>query len=752
MASESNSRKRQTQGVQAQARQTNPAALQQGQAMTGGVDPRAALMQAAAQQVAARQGGGMPSMGGQMGMQRPVMAQGMGQPGMGVQVDPRRQLLQIMLQRQMQGGNPLARGAGKGMQPGQLAAMRMQQPGMMSQQAPQPFMGSGLPKYDPVRYAQPQAIVDSNRLKEAAQTLRDYQSAKAPIDVRIQHAQNWWRQRNWSEIELERGTKGTAKRKSATAWLKTSIIGKHADYMEAYPEPLFLARNQEDEPEAKHLSEIVPVILKKIDFEETYSKVGWQKIQEGTGIYGVTWDGQAENGMGEICIKRVNALNLFAEPGVEDIQESANVFCTRMENNARLLAMYPQLEGKIGRNAMEPKEYEPIEHKDKGDKTLVVDWYYKKRVNGREVVHYCQFVDDVVLYSSENERPDRGHYDHGLYPFIPDVMLPDADCMYGQGVVDEGKDTQIDIDEMSQAMVTNVKANATPRFFMRQDGGVNPEQFLDWSIPIVDTNASLGDDTIRKIDMVQLDGNSISFYQGKVEELKHITGNTEVMNGEVPSGVTSGVAIAALKEDAGRSSKDSNRASYRAMKKLYLMVVELMRQFYTMDRQFRIVGEDGMVSYMHYQNTGLQLRTQMTPYGMSYRKPEFDVDVHVQRENAYTRMALNDLATQFYQMGLFNPMMAPQALAMLQMMEFTGKEKIVRLIQQNFMQTMMQLGGNAAGTLPPAQGGGGGEPAKEGATTPTEEDATEAGRGRNEQAHTPATDRMQNRVNEAVRP
>lgn len=700
------------------------------------------------------QGQGVPGMGAAMvAMQWPMMAQGMPPAMMGAGMRPYGQGMQTPVTG-MQAPvrqDPWAQGQqAMGMQAGdrfrQVLQQRLAQ--RMSQQD-DPYEGTGAQRSDPVKYAQPQAPVDEKRLKQATQRLKDYMSAKSPIDKRIIHAQEWWRQRNWREIDRERGTKGTQPRKSATAWLKTSIIGKHSDYMEAYPEPIFLARNQEDEAEAQHLSEIVPVILKKIDFEETYSKVGWQKNIEGTGIYGITWDGQADHGMGEISIRRINALNIFATPGIEDIQDADNVFCTRMEDNAKLLAMYPQLEGRLGRDAVTTSEYEPLEHKDKEDKTIVVDWYYKKHVNGREVVHYCQYVNDVVLYSSENERPDRGHYDHGLYPFVFDTLLPDAECVYGQGLVDEAKDTQMDIDTINQAAVTNAICNATPRYFMRQDGGINPEQFLDWSIPLIDCNASLGNDTLQKVDVPQMDANTLNFYTSKVEELKTITGNTDVVNGDVPSGVTSGVAIAALREDSGRQSKDANRASYRAMKKLYLMVVELMRQFYTMDRQFRIVGEDGMVSYLHYQNTGLQLQTQMTPYGVSYRMPYFDVDVHVQRENAYTRMALNDLATQFYQMGLFNPMQAPQALSMLQMMEFTGKEKMVRLVQQNFMQTMAQMGGVAPSAPAPMQGGG---PVDKGATTPTEEDATEAGTGRNAQAHTPATDRMRQRVADAVRP
>lgn len=665
--------------------------------------------------------------------------------------DPRR----MLMQRLGMGGGGMRRAGGAPMM-GYTQAAMAQQPRqsmgaapMRGVDSPRPTMGTSLGKDDPVRMGRA-APVDEERVKEAMRTLLKYKSAKAATDERIIRAQEWWRQRNWDEIYRERGTVGTQPHKTSTGWLKTAVVTAHADYMEAYPEPLFLARNQEDEAEAQHLSEIIPVILSQINFEETYSDVGWQKLTEGTGIYGVTWDGQAQHGMGEISISKINALNFYAEPGIEDVQDSANVFCVRMEDNRRLEAIYPELVGHLSGPEMTPNTYEPLDEQDRSDKSLVVDWYYKKHNGQKEVLHYCKFVGENVLFASENEQSmqQTGYYAHGLYPFIVDPLLPDAETIYGQGIIDEGKGAQTDIDTMSQAMVTNAVANATPRYFMRQDGGVNAQQFLDWSIPIIDCNLNLGNDTLQRVDVPQMDGNTLSFYNSKIEEIKHVTGNTEAANGEIPSGITSGVALAAVYEHSGKRSKDSNRSSYRAMKQLYLMMVELMRQFYSMDRQFRIVGEDGMVSYMHYTNAGLMLRTQMTPYGMTYRMPLFDVDAHVQRENAYTRMAINDLATQFYNMGLFNPMAAPQALSMLQMMEFTGKDKVVRMIQQNFMQTMAAMGGAAPGGAPQGQQ----EQQGKAVASPVEDDKTEPRAQRNDAAHTPATDRMEQRVNNAVRP
>lgn len=626
----------------------------------------------------------------------------------------------------------------------QLRQQRDIQPGGAAPQG----MNSNADRMDPSGVAPEAMTID--RIKEASAILDKYRAGKASVEDRVIRAQQWWKMRNWEQIQAERGTKGTQPKKSNTAWLWNCIVGKHAEAMDAYPEPLFLARTPDDEAEAKILSDVVPVVLEQNGFEETYSQCAWQKETEGTALYGVFWDGKAMNGMGDIKVRKINALNFYSEPGVEDLQESRNVFNVKLVHKDVLEQQYPELQGKLGTNPQKVAEYMHDDHVDNADKVMVVDWYYKKWVNGRRILHYCQFVNDQILYASENDMScyQAGYYHDGLYPFVNDVLFPVADSIYGIGYIDVGKDTQADIDEMSQAMVTNAKVSATPRYFVSKSSGINHQQFMDLSNALVESNANLGTDSVLPIQTPQLPGNAVEMYNGKIEELKFITGNTDVQNGAVPSGVTSGIAIQALKEDAGRSSKDASRTSYRAMKRLYTMVIERIRQFYTLQRQFRIVGEDGAMKYLQYSNAGLQMQVGMGINGQpTYRLPIIDVEVHVQRESAYTRMALNDLATQFYQMGIFNPMMANQALMMLSMMEFKGKETIVQKVTLNAQMMAMQQAMQQAmlAKAVPAQ-------PVEGQTAPKEEDATEAGKAKEDQATSPAIERMRANLDEAIRP
>ena len=537
--------------------------------------------------------------------------------------------------------------------------------------------------------------IGEEQVNKGWQLLRKYKAGKARLEARVIEAQQWWRLRNWQEIEREKGQKGSSSAKSGTAWLWNCIVGKHADAMDSFPEPLILPRAMDDKQEAEKLSKIVPVVMQLNGFEQVYSDAQWQKMQEGTAIYGVYWDRSKLNGLGDISIQQISALNLFWEPGVSDIQDSSNVFHVRLEDNDALEQTYPELVGQLKTSPMSLNKYKYDDNVDTSNKSLVVDWYYHRHDGGRKTLHYIKFVGHHVLYATEDDQElaERGLYDDGEYPFVLDVLYPVEGSPCGYGMVDIGKDTQKDIDLVNQALVTNAVMAATPRFFARKDGGINEAEFADWTKPIVHCNGNLGQDSLQQIMVAAFPGNALGMLQQKVDELKFVTGNTDVNNGGVPSGVTAASAIAALKEDSGRASKDANLAAYRAYRKLVMMVIERIRQFYDLPRQFRITGMHGEEQFVQYSNAGIVPQPQGMAFGadMGYRMPVFDIEVRAQRETAYSRQSLNELAIQLYGMGIFNPQGAEQAMMLLEMMDFKGKDELLQKIQQQAIMQHMLL-------------------------------------------------------------
>ena len=528
------------------------------------------------------------------------------------------------------------------------------------------------------------ARIGVEQIREANNTLQKYKQGKANLEQRIIDNEQWYKLRHW---ECMRDKKQQVQ--PTSAWLFNSLANKHADAMDNFPSPNILPREEGDKGEAEMLSSIIPVILEQNDFEETYDNVQDYRLKSGTGVYGIFWDNEKMNGLGDISILKADLINLFWEPGITDIQRSRHLFHVELADNDLLEQEYPQLRGKLSSSSIDLSKYVYDDTVDTSTKSAVVDWYYKKRQNGRNVLHYCKYVNDVVLFATENdpEMAERGWYDHGQYPFVFDPLFSMEGTPCGFGYIDVGKDTQAYIDRANQAIMQNMLANAKPRHFIRSDGSVNEAEYADTTKDFIHVDGSLGQDSILPVQGKPLNNVYIEVLHDKIDELKETTGNRDISTGGTTSGVTAASAIAAMQEAGSKLSRDHNKASYRAFRKVVLMVIELIRQFYDLPRCFRIIGENGTARFVEYSNANLQPQMQGMEMGvdMGYRLPLFDVEITAQKASPYSKMSQNELALQFFGAGFFNPQMSDQALACLEMMDFDRKQGIMQRIAQNGM-------------------------------------------------------------------
>ena len=538
--------------------------------------------------------------------------------------------------------------------------------------------------------------VGEAQLKEFMAILRKYKEGRSQTETRIVASENWWKLRNTTEEKKTTGIGKDGGFTSVSGWLHNVIVSKHADAMEGYPEPNILPREDSDRQEAQTLSAIIPCILEQNQFEDTYSDAMWQKLKTGTACYKVVWDQGRLNGLGDIAVECVNLLNLYWEPGVTDIQRSRYLFHTELMDDDLLEEQFPELKGKLKGQTFMSTQFLYDDHVETAGKHTVIEVYYHKR--GK--LHHCRFVEGHVLTATENspELAERGLYDHGKFPYVFDPLYPIEGSPCGYGYVDICRNPQTEIDLLKTAFVKNAMVGATPRYFKRQDGGVNAQQFLDLSNPLVEVNGNLGEDSLRQIDFRALDGIYVNVLDRTIQELRETSGNTETSTGTSGSGVTAASAIAALQEASGKGSRDSTRAAYRAYGQIVELCIELIRQFYDLPRQFRIVGEYGMQQFISYTNGGLQAQHQGNDFGvdMGYRLPVFDIKVSAQKQNIYTKVSQNELALQFFQMGFFNPQLTDQTLMCLEMMDFEGKETIMQKVARygtihQKLQQYMQL-------------------------------------------------------------
>ena len=533
--------------------------------------------------------------------------------------------------------------------------------------------------------AAPVSKMTKERLHMAMQTLEKYKGGKARLDQRLVEVEQWWKIRHWEWMQ-EKGAKDDMK--TSSGWLFNVIVSKHADGIQSVPEANILPREEQDKPTAKMLSSIIPCILEQNEFDEIYSSTLWQKLKGGTGAWGIFWDGSKHNGIGDIAITRANLLHLIWEPGITDIQKSQNLFYVELIDIEILKQMYPQLanENLLNRQ-ISLRKYMTEDTVNEENKTMVVDWYYHTYHGGKKVLHLCKFVGDVVLYSSEDDPQlaERGLYDHGMYPFVLDPLFPVEGSPCGFGYVDVCKGAQEQIDILNQAVVKNALVNAIPRYMIRSDSGLNEAEFMDFTRPVVHFTGTMNQDAFAPIVTPALNGNCMVMIENKIGELKETSGNTDSSNGISQNSSQAASAIAALQEASGKVSRASTLSAYRAFCKIINQIIELIRQFYDVPRQFRITGEMGEEQYLTFDNRGMQPQQQGMDFGidMGLRLPAFDVKVSAQTKTAYSKNSQNELALALYTQGVFNPQMSDQALMLLDMMDFDGKDELMQKVQAN---------------------------------------------------------------------
>lgn len=546
---------------------------------------------------------------------------------------------------------------------------------------------------------EPRQAVTKERVQEFTTILEKYKEGKKNLDERIKNNQEWWKLRHYGNMNPKEGTAAVKDKsqiidnrpRSVTAWTVNAIINKHADYMDNYPEAICLPQEEADKEYAEKLSYVIPALYERINHEQTYSDEMWYKLIAGTCVECHTWNNSLQNGLGDIDISKCDILNLFWEPGITDIQDSEYFFHTQLLSNSKIRNMFPDipdLKTRLSNPTIDVTRYNYDDTVDTADHSMVVDVYYRKvNSQGKTVLHYCKYVNDIVLFASENmdEYENVGYYAHGKYPYIFDTMFPVEGSPCGFGYIDIVKQVQRDIDELNDNFMHNAKAASHRRYIVNNSSNINEEELVDSTQEIIHAEGSgLDDGNFKELVTAPLDSVYMALLDNRINEIKEVSNNRDVSSGGTSSGVTAASAIAAMQEAGSKTSRDQEASSYRAFKEGCYLDIELMGQFYDETRYFRITGENGQTEFVGFSNEGIKEQTTTDSLGNQLsRKPVYDIKVKPQKRSQYTKIAQNELMKELYSAGCFNPQNATQAAMLVSNMDFEGKDMLLNQISKN---------------------------------------------------------------------
>ncbi len=517
------------------------------------------------------------------------------------------------------------------------------------------------------------ASVDAMQLRGYWEELRRFRRARAERENRVREEEKFFRLRVAPKAHRNREGEVFA---PSSAWLVNTVLQKHADMMEHMPTAACFAREPGDVEDAKALSAILPVVLERCEFESVYSDNMWAKLKHGMCAYGVFWNNALENGIGDIDVRRVELSQLFWQPGIRRLQDSRAVYYVEAMEEEALYAAFPHYDGKG--TAAASMGLSGTAGENGG--IAVIDRYYKKRLpDGRTVLHYCKFTGECLLFASENDpQYADGWYEHAKYPFVLDILYPVEGECEGFGYIALAKDPQLYIDRMDRNLIEYMDWATRVRYFCKRNAGVREEDFADLTNRIIEVDGDIDEERLRQISVAGLDPFWLQLKNAKVDELKETTANRDFLQGAADGGVTAASAILALQEAGSKTVRDMVAASYRAFVQVVHLVLECVRQFYSEERCFRILGKNGGYEYLRWSNKNMA-RSEQAQLGdgtPAARRPIFDIDVRAERMDPYTRFSHNEMMMELYRMGVFAPENKVQASMLLAGMEFSGVGRV----------------------------------------------------------------------------
>ena len=393
-------------------------------------------------------------------------------------------------------------------------------------------------------------------VEKALEDLQKYVGGKSSVDAKATDNQEWWRLRHM-DIAPDAVEKG---RRSASAWAVNSILNKHADIMDSFPKPNVLPREVDDEGEAQMLTDIVPIALEQNDYEQVYRQMGWDFCIDGAAITGVFWDSNKNDGLGDVTISNIDVHNLFWQPGINDLEESAKVFHVSLQDVDVVKATYPQLADEIGpQDTGMITKYLHDDNIDTSNYVEVINMYYKKTVGlpvygedgitlihtiPKTYVHLAIIVGDKLAFCSENEPGyEKGFYQHGKYPFVIRRAFPIKDSPWGFGYLDIMKSPQMYIDAMDDDIIKIADMRARPRWWARKNANIDMDKFADWNEQIVEVASGELGEAVRPMDVPDVPSGIMQHKMNKIDELKETSGNRDFSQGSTQSGVTAASAI-----------------------------------------------------------------------------------------------------------------------------------------------------------------------------------------------------------------
>jgi hypothetical protein len=447
------------------------------------------------------------------------------------------------------------------------------------------------------------------------------------------------------------------------------------------PTGLILPTTAEDEEAAKIFTQVTDVVAERVDLDDKIDQVVRTGLLFGTGWFKVYWDntisgGSLEKGniwVGDVAIDVPDPSNIFTDPQAVTVEDCRFIIYA-VDKTVQWVEK--EFGVKVDPDeAIETDLYNRPSSNHGKDRVQFYEYWYKDK----EGIHCIYAAGGKVL------KHIRNVYKHGRYPFVPFVAKKNRKSIWGIGEPKNILNNQKLLNKLTELLTTNAILHSNPIALIDPRSGIDAKKWQNKPGQI--WHAKDPQTAVHWLQPPDMKNDLYKLMDKMVEFIERIGGVYDSVTGETPNGVTAATAIQLLQEQGSIPIKGIARNLYQAIKDVYELMIELIKENYTETRYIRIMGEDGTMEFMEFNAS-------------QYAEIDFDVKVTAGASTPTSKAYIAQLAAELFDKGILLPS------EYVEMQEgLPNKDRIVARLreQEAQMQQMMPPEGMPMEGMPPQE-------------------------------------------------
>lgn len=410
------------------------------------------------------------------------------------------------------------------------------------------------------------------------------------------------------------------------------------------PKGLILPTTQNDESVAELFTQITDVIAERVGLDETISDVVPTGLLLGISWFKVYWDNNKSGGQyipndptrttvwkGDVCIEAPDPSNIYHDPQAHKVEDCRYIIYA-VPKTVEWVKEKFNVVVEADHN-FETEIYDRPSVDQAKNRVMLYEYWYKE--NGK--------INCIYAAGGKMLKEIEEVYKHGRYPFVAFVPKKKRKSLTGIGEPKNIIANQKLLNKFLEMLTRNTMLTANPILFIDPKSGIDQNKFVAKPGVVQLANGLMeGKDPAKWFQPPEISRDVPMTIDKLIEMIERMSGVYDANTGETPGGVTAAAAIQMLVEQGSIPIKGIKRNLNAAIKDVYELMIELVKENYTEERYIRITDDQGNLQFQPF-------------IGAQYADIDLDVQVSADDSAPTSKAYIAQLGADLFAAGVLLP-------------------------------------------------------------------------------------------------